>query len=53
MACWERKYEDPIFPTPKILRPECSEFPNEVPEKKSITRNIKKKENKNVWKMGG
>ncbi len=42
MACLERKYEDPIFPTHKILGPECSEFPNEVPERKSIKRNIEK-----------
>jgi hypothetical protein len=55
MACLERKYEDPIFPTHKILGPECSEFPNKVPEKKSIKRNIeeKKKQTKMVGKQVG
>jgi hypothetical protein len=53
MACLERKYEDPIFPTHKIRGPECSEFPNEDPERKSIKRNIEKERKEKKTKMVG
>ena len=61
----ERKYEDPIVPTHKILGFKCSEFANKflyeqfsqksaltVPISKSINCNIEKKE-KQKWLQNG